>query len=593
MEKKFLFFILLFLFGVKSLSAVLQVDSLATYEKPMGSEKIEITSWCESPAQSWVLYTGEVNNPVKNALNSSERCFQVTLGANHNWKKNFLTFNLKSPIIITENNRFLHIKHYREILNDNWMVCLNTDQDLSESLNYKCRFNGNNSKAGEWETIVIDLKYLMITNTPLSKFSFGISMDWSGPRDNPGAIYLFDDIVLSESNAVPVEKVEYSTFPNGKDWIDDRGIPINAHGGQIIYENDTYYWIGEARNRFTTLGISCYSSKDLYNWKYEGHILDMQNAEFKTDMQDVAHGRLLERPKVVYNKKTKKYVMWVHWENGANYSEARVMVAEGDKITGPFRFVKTFRPNATMSRDQTLFQDTDDAVYQFRASEENATMHVSKLSDNYLDVANESEYSRIFIKQAYEAPAIFKHNDKYFGIFSGCTGWEPNSAKSGEASNITSEWKYINNPCTDVDKNKTYFSQSAYVLPIPNNENAYIYIGDRWDKNSPGNSSYVFLPITMRTGKPAINWYETWDLSLFDQINSYKQTIDIADGKEIYLIARHCDKFFSMSEEKVVLWKDDYAKNLKVTLHLIKDDWYKIEYNGHFLDYVDNELSFV
>ena len=59
----------------------------------------------------------------------------------------------------------------------------------------------------------------------------------------------------------------------GKEWKDTDGNVINAHGGGIIFHKGKYYWYGEHRpsSGFTTqVGVTCYSSADLRNWKYEG-----------------------------------------------------------------------------------------------------------------------------------------------------------------------------------------------------------------------------------------------------------------------------------------------------------------------------------
>ena len=63
-------------------------------------------------------------------------------------------------------------------------------------------------------------------------------------------------------------------------FVDDRGKPVNAHGGGIIKEGDTFYMHGEyfldttTDNNFN--GFSMYSSKDLATWKWEKMILPQQ-----------------------------------------------------------------------------------------------------------------------------------------------------------------------------------------------------------------------------------------------------------------------------------------------------------------------------
>src|ERR1044072_6804222 len=61
-----------------------------------------------------------------------------------------------------------------------------------------------------------------------------------------------------------------SSFKPGAVWYDEKGEVINAHGGGILFVNKTYYWFGEKRNAHASQGVTVYSSKDLYRWKYEG-----------------------------------------------------------------------------------------------------------------------------------------------------------------------------------------------------------------------------------------------------------------------------------------------------------------------------------
>lgn len=70
----------------------------------------------------------------------------------------------------------------------------------------------------------------------------------------------------------------YDAFYPGQVWLDTEGKRIQAHGGSVIYIDDTYYWYGEnkektdGKNGIWHWGVRCYSSKDLYNWKDEGLI---------------------------------------------------------------------------------------------------------------------------------------------------------------------------------------------------------------------------------------------------------------------------------------------------------------------------------
>ena len=100
---------------------------------------------------------------------------------------------------------------------------------------------------------------------------------------------------------------------NGELWQDTNGKHINAHGGNIIKYKGTFYWYGENRpyRGFTTeAGVGVYSSKDLKAWKDEGIAL----AVSETAGHDIERGCIMERPKVIYNRKTNKFIMLFHLE---------------------------------------------------------------------------------------------------------------------------------------------------------------------------------------------------------------------------------------------------------------------------------------
>ena len=109
----------------------------------------------------------------------------------------------------------------------------------------------------------------------------------------------------------------------GEIWPDNNGQHINAHGGGVLAHDGTYYWFGEHKSDNTSsalVGVTCYSSKDLSSWTDRGVALKVVDEQG----HDLERGCVLERPKVVYNPLTKKFVMWFHLElKGKGYSAAR------------------------------------------------------------------------------------------------------------------------------------------------------------------------------------------------------------------------------------------------------------------------------
>ena len=98
---------------------------------------------------------------------------------------------------------------------------------------------------------------------------------------------------------------------------------------------------------------------------------------------DIHPSMVIERPKVIYNDKTKKFVMWMHIDN-YNYSKAAAGVAISDSPTGNFQSLHSLRPGGEESRDMTLFKDEDGKAYHIYSTKGNSTLFFHLLSDDYL-----------------------------------------------------------------------------------------------------------------------------------------------------------------------------------------------------------------
>jgi hypothetical protein len=167
-----------------------------------------------------------------------------------------------------------------------------------------------------------------------------------------------------------------------------------------------------------------------------------------------------------------------------------------------------------MARDMTLFLDDDGKAYHIYASEENSTLHISQLSDDYLSYSG--KYARAFINRFMEAPTIFKDSrGKYYFIGSGCTGWYPNAARSAVADHIFGPWVELGNPCVGIDTETTFHTQGNYILPVPGKKDAFIFMADRWTPENAINGKYVWLPIKIENDRLILEWKDNWDLSVF------------------------------------------------------------------------------
>ncbi|WP_079909802.1 family 43 glycosylhydrolase [Paenibacillus sp. 32352] len=284
---------------------------------------------------------------------------------------------------------------------------------------------------------------------------------------------------------------------NGTQWRDASGQPIHAHGGGLLQSGDYYYWFGE--NRQGRKRVSCYRSNNLKDWEFRGDVLTLDSPYQPIDVRtapelvtDAATGRgaNIERPKVIYHAPANRYVMWMHWENGSDYSAARCAVASCDTVDGEYTYHGSFNPCGFMSRDCTLFVDDDGTAYFISAARENADLHMYRLSDDYLSI--DEHVRTLWPGQYREAPAVMKRNGVYFMVSSGCTGWEPNQGKYAYSDSLTGNWSQL----YDLGGPTTYDTQPTFILPVSREgETRYLYVGDRWDPSDYHSSSYVFLPL--------------------------------------------------------------------------------------------------
>ena len=384
----------------------------------------------------------------------------------------------------------------------------------------------------------------------LAIYQFCVTQNKLNPLFKKLLIYLF--IVMCNLSCHQTEA--YHKILPASLWRDSDGNAINAHGGGILKKNHTYYWFGEYREDGADCkGISCYSSKDLYHWDFEGLVLEVDDDTSSA----ITHGCLLERPKVVYNERTGKYVMWFHHElKGQGYSAALTGLAVSDNVTGPYKYIKSLRPNAghwpinypdelknktfnpgsykrgtsewkqavidglylhqhfaggQMSRDLTIYIDEDGTAYHIHSSESNQTLHISELSEDYTSFSG--KYIRVHPGGGNEAPVVFKWEEQFYLLTSGCTGWKPNAARLSKASSLLGNWTELGNPCkgTIDERNSTFWSQGTFIIK---HDNQYIFMADRWLPENIAESRYVWLPFDFETNTPALNWKNEWELRI-------------------------------------------------------------------------------
>ncbi|TFK30708.1 galactan 1,3-beta-galactosidase [Coprinopsis marcescibilis] len=302
-----------------------------------------------------------------------------------------------------------------------------------------------------------------------------------------------------------IKTAELEAIVSGADWRDTSGNIIQAHGGGILKVDSTYYWHGEDKTHNSGLfrAVACYSSPDLATWtRHNDALTPVAGSNISTSM-------IVERPKVIYNRRNAEYVMWFH-SDSSNYGAAQVGVATSRTPCGPYSWRGSFRPLNVESRDMGIYQDDDaeQTSYLLFASDNNQNFKIARMDANYYNVVQQVA---VIPRSTLESPGIVKRNGVYNLVVSKTTGWDPNPNKVLTATSLSGPWSGesdIAPPST-----RTYFSQSTFIIPI--SQNFAVYMGDRWRPTQLGGSRYVWYPLVWNGTSPArIVPSDVWSLNV-------------------------------------------------------------------------------
>lgn len=294
---------------------------------------------------------------------------------------------------------------------------------------------------------------------------------------------------------------EWVTIKNGQLWRDTNGNVMQAHAPGFVRVGDVWFMCGEDRANYWNPDVNLYSSNDLVHWKFERKII--QNGVTRPEL---GNGRFIERPKLLYNQKTDKYVVWCHYEQG-KYGASEAAVFECDSVNGDYKYVWSGRPLDVKSRDCNVFQDDNGKAYFISTTSENTNLGLFELSDDYHKAIS---HTSLFNGQRREAPAIVRIDNRYFMFNSACSGWDPNQCKMAYTTNLKSGWTGLSN----VGNNIAYDTQAAAILTIKGTkQTTYLYVGDRWqDPNLPDTKTIIF-PISFNGTRCNFTYHERFDIN--------------------------------------------------------------------------------
>ncbi|WP_171032339.1 discoidin domain-containing protein [Polaribacter aestuariivivens] len=296
---------------------------------------------------------------------------------------------------------------------------------------------------------------------------------------------------------------QVQSIRNGISWQDTSGNRIKAHGASIIKHNNVFYMVGnDMTNGNSFTGVNLYSSTDLMNWEFRNTIVD------KNTNSDLSNGlRITERPCLIYNALTNKFVLWIKYQNGS-YTNNKAAVFYSDTVDGKYTYDREFFPQGYDSNDSSIFVDTDGKAYYVSTNKANQSLNLYTLTDNYRGAADATV---LFQWQNKEAPVIFKKDNLYYMLSSTKTGWDPNQMQYSTSTSLKSGWSSWKN----VGNRITFDSQPTDVLTITGSAGTnYYYVGDRWKDPELRESKIVIFPLTVGNGTLDMDYVHEFKIDL-------------------------------------------------------------------------------
>ena len=353
-------------------------------------------------------------------------------------------------------------------------------------------------------------------------------------------------------------KKRYDSIRPGQVWLDTKGDRIQAHGGSVTYLDGHYYWYGENK-QFTDpekkiwhWGVRCYRSDDLYNWEDLGLIIPPDTENENSSIHPTS---MMDRPHIIYNKRTKKFVCWLKiMERDGSQSET---VLTADEFTGPYTIVREhLYPLGMSAGDFDLAVAGDGKAYYYFERVHSETI-CADLTNDYTDVTGyySTHFPHSHPPYVREATAHFVRGGKHYLITSGTSGYMPNPSEAAVADSWHGPYTVLGDPHPYDPSRTSYHSQISSVFKVPGKKDLYIACADRWMPNAMDvpyplyekafdllfsedvteqeraeaskimgslpaaktrEADYVWLPLRFRDGKVLIEWLDEWRIEDFE-----------------------------------------------------------------------------
>ena len=381
----------------------------------------------------------------------------------------------------------------------------------------------------------------------------------------------------------------FLSIRNDRFWMAADSVPVFSQGGGIFRFKDPatgaekYYWYGvryeEAEQYMkdqsvtpegvTFRSVTCYSSTDLVNWKFEGDVLDRDELRENVGNRTTWVGRM----GVAYVSELGKYAMFI--QHAAMSSESQVLIAVSDTPAGKFkwhRWISMYSRIGTHNTgDQTVFTDEDTGksylIYSYGRGRNRIYVSEIGARDGMVDLL---DCRQVYRGAGREGNCMFKYKGKYYMCASDLYGWDASHAYYMVADNIYGP--YVPKDSMEVmDGCMTDFAhvtQTGFFVTVRGTrEETVVYCGDRWAAFAGNGLGYnQWVPLSFNGDRPFFNSLSEW------QLNPVTGEWRVGAGNNYVLNGsfeadrRRIPNPVKPRQEFIRGWKTDYIKGNKATV---------------------------
>ena len=329
---------------------------------------------------------------------------------------------------------------------------------------------------------------------------------------------------------------KFLRIENDRFWTAADSVPIYSQGGGIFRFADPatgqqrYYWYGvryEQAEQYrldpsltpegvTFRSVTCYSSDDLVNWRFEGDVLTRDELRENVGNRSTWVGRL----GVAYVKELDRYAMFI--QHAAMSSESAVLIAMSDSPTGRFkwhRWISMYGMIGTHNTgDQTVFTDEDTGksylIYSYGRGRNRIYVSEIGVKDGGVGLLDCHE---VYRGAGREGNCMFKFRGKYYMCASDLYGWDSSHAYWLVADNIHGPYvpkdsmEVMDGCMTDY----AHVTQTGFFVTVRGTkQETVVYCGDRWADFAGNGLGYnQWCPLSFNGDRPFFNSLSAWELN--------------------------------------------------------------------------------